>query len=94
MKRALALITIAAALPMMADDTTWLGYMRAGAGRSSAGGTMVNFANGLGHYRLGNETDNYGEIGWDKKVYDKDGCTFNVQAMLNWDRSTTPRCRR
>jgi maltoporin len=85
MKRALALITIAAALPMMADDTTWLGYMRMGAGRASSGGTMANFALGEGHYRLGNEQDNYGEIGWDKKVYDKDGATFNVQAMLNWD---------
>jgi maltoporin len=89
---------VAASLPLLADDTTWFGYMRAGAGRASSGGTMTNFilkaptaAGGgyQGHYRLGNETDNYGEIGWDKKLYDKDGATFNVMAMVNWDPDIT-----
>jgi len=98
-KRSLVLIgLVAASLPMLADDTTWTGYMRAGAGRASSGGNMPNFSlagpaatGGVyqGHYRLGNETDNYGEIGWDKKLYDKDGATFNVMAMLNWDPDVT-----
>jgi len=69
----------------VAGDNLFDGYFRTGAGNASAGGEMVSFDLGRnGHYRLGNEADTYGEIGWNKKVYDKDGCAFFVHAMINW----------
>jgi maltoporin len=70
----------------VAGDNLFDGYFRTGAGTASVGGEMVSFDLGRnGHYRLGNEADSYGEIGWNKKVYDKDGCAFFVHAMINWD---------
>jgi maltoporin len=69
----------------VAGDNLFDGYFRTGAGNASAGGEMVSFDLGRnGHYRLGNEADTYGEIGWNKKVYDKDGCAFFVHTMINW----------
>jgi maltoporin len=70
----------------VAGDNLFDGYFRTGAGVASAGGEMVSFDLGRnGHYRLGNEADTYGEIGWDKKVYDgKDGSAFFVHTMVNW----------
>jgi len=69
----------------VAGDNLFDGYFRTGAGQASVGGEMVSFDLGRnGHYRLGNEADTYGEIGWNKKVYDKDGAAFFVHAMINW----------
>jgi maltoporin len=69
----------------VAGDNLFDGYFRTGAGVASAGGEMVSFDLGRnGHYRLGNEADTYGELGWDKKVFDKDGAAFYVHTMLNW----------
>ena len=69
----------------VAGDNLFDGYFRTGVGVASAGGEMVSFDLGRnGHYRLGNEADTYGELGWDKKVYDKDGSAFYVHTMLNW----------
>jgi len=69
----------------VAGDNLFDGYFRTGTGVASAGGEMVSFDLGRnGHYRLGNEADTYGEIGWDKKVYDKDGAAFYVHTMINW----------
>jgi maltoporin len=70
----------------VAGDNLFDGYFRTGAGQASVGGEMVSFDlnNNHGHYRLGNEADTYGEIGWNKKVFDKDGCAFYVHTMINW----------
>jgi len=47
------------------------GYFRAGYGRNSNGGSMVNFQapGALAKYRLGNEADTYGEITFGKNFY-------------------------
>ena len=73
--------------PLFAQDVfEFHGYMRAGLGRSSNGGEQVTFymANTGGSptggpgYRLGNETDNYIELGMDVRAYDKGGTSFKL----------------
>lgn len=69
--------------PMLADDTVEMhGYARAGVGRSSAGGEQVNFGLGIdgagNDFRLGNEADNYIELIFDVKAYEKGGTTFKL----------------
>lgn len=72
---------------LAAQDTFDLhGYMRSGVGRSSNGGEQVSFflANTGGSptggpgYRLGNETDNYLELAFDVRAYDKGEESFKL----------------
>jgi maltoporin len=69
--------------PLLAQDVfEFHGYMRSGVGRSSAGGEQVNFGFGIdgagNDFRLGNEADNYIELAFDVRAYDKDGTTFKL----------------
>jgi maltoporin len=73
--------------PLAAQDVMELhGYMRSGVGRSSNGGEQVSFflANTGGSptggpgYRLGNETDNYLELAFDIRAYEKAGTAFKL----------------
>lgn len=80
-KAALPMLLVGA--PLLADDTVEMhGYMRAGVGRSSAGGDQVNFGLGIdgagNDFRLGNEADNYIELLFDVKAYEKGGTTFKL----------------
>ena len=86
-KRFLAPVAAAAAalFATHADAVDLHGYIRAGAGTSSAGGTQVCFQlpGAYAKYRLGNECEQYGELQFDQNVYDgKDGVKFDYTAML------------
>ncbi len=64
-----AVCLMVAVVPVLAndDDGQFIGYFRSGAGSSSTGGAANCYylGNGNGHgYRLGNECDSYGEIGY------------------------------
>ncbi len=61
------------------------GYTRGGAGIGNEGGANAKWSvNKIG--RLGNENDFYGEFGFAKQVYNKEGATFLVDSMLSfWD---------
>ncbi|BDU75849.1 maltoporin [Mesoterricola sediminis] len=83
----LALPLALAAGSLAAQDTFELhGYMRSGVGRSSNGGEQETFylANTGGSptggpgYRLGNETDNYLELAFDVRAYDKGETSFKL----------------
>ncbi len=73
--------------PLLAQDTVELhGYARSGVGRSSEGGEQVSFGvvdlagAGSPGFRLGNEVDNYMELGVDVRAYEKAGTTFKLHA--------------
>jgi maltoporin len=76
-------------MPMLADDpfpVEFHGYFRAGSGRSSEGGEQVAFQlpGASSKYRLGNETENYGELEFDAKVFEQDGAMFKVHTMAQF----------
>ena len=60
------------------------GYARSGVGSAGAGGNQVAFqAEGAGSkYRLGNETETYGEIALGSKLYDKGGQSFRLNTLM------------
>ncbi|HJV49774.1 MAG TPA: carbohydrate porin [Geothrix sp.] len=95
LKAALPLVLVAG--PLLADDTLELhGYMRANAGRSSNGGELgsfympgaINNPSGGPGYRLGNEEDNYIELAFDVKAYEKGNENFKLHfrpAFRQWN---------
>ena len=78
----------AAAAALFASNASALdfhGYLRAGAGESSAGGSQQCFQlpGAYAKYRLGNECNTYGEVQLDQNVFDgKDGVKFDYHIML------------
>ncbi|CAM3660812.1 maltoporin [Parendozoicomonas haliclonae] len=60
------------------------GYVRSGVGASSEGGDQEAFqAVGSGSkYRLGNETETYGEIKLGSELYNKDGVSFYLDSNM------------
>ena len=92
MKRRLVFLSLIASLclPMVADDAPipmeWHGYFRGGDGTSSGGGTMNAFwlPGQLTKYRLGNESENYGELEVDSSLYKKGGAEFKIHTMVQF----------
>jgi maltoporin len=82
-----ALPLLLACTPLFSQDVLEVhGYMRSGVGRSSNGGEQVSFflantggapTSGPG-YRLGNETDNYLELAFDIRAYEKGSTNFKL----------------
>jgi maltoporin len=73
------------AAPAMAEDNAptvdFHGYMRAGVGHFSRGGSQTSFQEEkVG--RLGNESDTYGEIELGSRVFKKDDVEFYVDSMV------------
>jgi maltoporin len=73
------------------------GYLRSGAGSNSKDGGQTCFvlpgtpgANGT-KYRLGNECDNYAELGFDQELFEgkNDGVKFIYHGMLSYSTSQT-----
>lgn len=63
------------------------GYLRAGTGATSGGGSQTCFQlpGAYSKYRLGNECENYGEVAFDHNVYDgKDGVKFEYHVMFGY----------
>lgn len=60
------------------------GYARSGIGASGAGGNQVAFqaAGAATKYRLGNETDTYGEIGLSSDLFDNGEQTFRFNSLM------------
>jgi len=83
------LLPVAAALAALcatnANALEFHGYLRTGAGSSSAKGGQSCFQlpGAYAKYRLGNECETYGELQFDQNVYDgKDGVKFDYHAMF------------
>ena len=66
------------------DAISFSGYGRSGVGSSGGGGNQVAFqAIGAGSkYRLGNETETYGEIGLGAKLYEKEEQSFRLKSLM------------
>ncbi len=80
-------VAIAAALAAgNAAAVDFHGYLRAGFGMSTDGGSQVCYGNGgpPGHVvgRLGDECDTYSELTFSQNVYEKDGAAFSVHTLL------------
>ncbi|MGC4001202.1 MAG: carbohydrate porin [Anaeromyxobacter sp.] len=85
---ALALAALALAAPAAAVDLH--GYLRAGVGGASRGGSQVCFNNQGSNYkfRLGNECETYGELQFDQTLFkNKEGVQFKYSAMLSYSTS-------
>lgn len=89
MQRKHLLVPLAAAAAALfagqASALDFHGYLRAGAGQSSAGGSQQCFSlpGAYAKYRLGNECNTYGELQFDQNLYDgKDGVKFDYHVML------------
>lgn len=67
------------ALPLT-THAEFAGYFRSGIGVSDNGDQQCTAVFGVG--RLGNECGTYAELEWKKNVYEKDGKTFELNAML------------
>ena len=67
---------------VLQDFVDITGYFRAGYGRNSEGGTQVGFQapGSFAKYRLGNEAENYGEIGVGKSFYVPDLFKLDAEA--------------
>ncbi|MDF2153535.1 maltoporin LamB [Vibrio sp. CAU 1672] len=64
-----------------ASNLGFNGYMRGGVGLSQESGANNKWeVNKVG--RLGNENDLYGELGFNKELYNEDEVTFRVDSML------------
>ncbi len=98
-KLSLATAVAAALISTTAAAVDFHGYARAGVGASANNGENVEFdKKKVG--RLGNETDNYVEIGIGKEVYNNDGVSFYLDSLVaygqngnnNWE-GTEPALR-
>ncbi|MDE3010613.1 MAG: carbohydrate porin [Pseudomonadota bacterium] len=82
----LAMLCLASAAFANDDEGQYIGYFRSGAGASSGGGVgnCYYLGNGNGHgYRLGNECDSYGELGYAKTLAtSENGVKFVGHAMI------------
>ena len=60
------------------------GYARSGIGAAAAGGNQVAFqaAGAATKYRLGNETDTYGEIGLGSNLFDNGEQSFRFNSLM------------
>ncbi|MCE2596141.1 maltoporin [Motilimonas cestriensis] len=98
----LAAAVSAALLASQAMAVDFHGYLRSGIGASSDGGDQIAMkADGAGaKYRLGNETETYGEFKFGQELYNEDGkrfyldtnMAFSVDQANDWE-STNPAFR-
>ncbi len=74
----------AAVLTSQAMAVDFNGYLRSGIGSSGSGGNQAAMqADGAASkYRLGNETETYGEIKLGKELYNEDGKSFYIQTNM------------
>jgi maltoporin len=82
-----AVATVLLSGGLSAAEVDYHGYMRAGLGINTDGGSQYAYGNGgpAGHVvgRLGDEADNYAELAFNvNKLYDEDGNSFNVHVLV------------
>ena len=80
-------LPLAFATSLQAVELEFSGYMRAGIGANTAGGSQVCYGNGgVGHGvgRLGNECDTYAEIGIGAKLWEEEDRSFSVMTMISY----------